>query len=93
MKRILPLILLTSIFSPAPAQQNLDTVKIRPFKVAENLYMLTGSGGNIGVMIGKEGVLMVDDQYAPLSDKIKAVVKKLDPGEIKFVINTLLYSV
>ncbi len=48
------------------AQQNFDTVKIRPFKLTENLYMLTGSGGNIGVLTGPEGVLMVDDQYAPL---------------------------
>ncbi|MDZ4716647.1 MAG: MBL fold metallo-hydrolase [Cytophagales bacterium] len=92
MKRILPLILLTSIFSQASAQQNFDTVRIRPFKVAENLYMLTGSGGNMGVLTGKEGVLLIDDQYAPLSDKIKAAIKILDPGEIKFVINTHLHG-
>ena len=74
------------------AQQNFDTVKIRPFKLTESLYMLTGSGGNIGVLTGPEGVLMVDDQYAPLSDKIKQAIKSLDPGEINYVINTHLHG-
>ena len=41
---------------------NMDTVKIRPVKVTDNIYMLKGSGGNIGVLIGKDGTLMIDDQ-------------------------------
>lgn len=54
--------------------------------------MLTGSGGNIGVLTGKEGVLMVDDQYAPLSEKIKQAIKALDPGDINYVINTHIHG-
>lgn len=74
------------------AQENFDTVKIRPIKVAEHIYMLEGSGGNIGVLTGKDGVLMIDDQFAPLSQKIKDAIKTLDPGEIRFLINTHVHG-
>jgi len=74
------------------AQTNYDTVQIRPIKVAEQIYMLKGAGGNIGVMIGKEGTLVIDNQFAPLSNKINGAVKTLDPGEIRFLINTHLHG-
>ena len=74
------------------AQTNFDTVKIKPIKVAEQIYMLKGSGGNIGVMIGKEGTLVIDNQFAPLSNKINGAIKTLDPGEIKFLINTNIHG-
>lgn len=54
--------------------------------------MLKGSGGNIGVLVGKDGTLMIDDQYAPLSNKINGAVKTIDPGEIRFLINTHLHG-
>jgi glyoxylase-like metal-dependent hydrolase (beta-lactamase superfamily II) len=50
--------------------------------------MLEGSGGNIGVSVGPDGILIVDDQFAPLADKIKAALKQLGDGKLKFVINT-----
>ncbi len=93
MKKILTLnfILLASI--GANAQGNtMDTVKIRPVKVTEAIFMLKGSGGNIGVLIGKDGTLMIDDQFAPLSNKINGAIKTLDPGEIRFLINTHLHG-
>jgi len=74
------------------AQQSFDTVKIRPFKLTDNLYMFTGSGGNMALLTGPEGNLLVDDQFAPLSDKIKAAIAALDPGAIRFVINTHLHG-
>jgi cyclase len=74
------------------AQENFDTVRIRPLRVAGNIYMLTGSGGNIGVLTGSDGVLMIDDQFAPLSQKIKEAIKSLDPGEIKFLVNTHIHG-
>ncbi len=74
------------------AQQNFDTVKIRPFKLTDNLYMLTGAGGNIAVLTGAEGVLMVDDQYAPLSERIKTAIKTLDPVEVKYIVNTHMHG-
>lgn len=74
------------------AQPNWDTVKIRPLKLADNLYMMTGSGGNMALLTGHEGNLLVDDQFAPLSDKIKAAIADLDPWLVRFVINTHLHG-
>jgi len=89
-----PTIFALMILSPlgAMSQQNFDTVKIRPVKLTESLYMLKGSGGNIGVLIGKDGTLMVDDQFAPLSNKINGAIKTLDPGEIRFLVNTHIHG-
>ena len=70
------------------AQQKWDEVEVRVHPVAGNIYMLTGSGGNIGVSVGEDGVLIVDDQYAPLADKIKAALRSLHSSPPKFVLNT-----
>src|SRR5688500_7868586 len=72
--------------------QNFDTVKIAPVKVAENLYFLKGSGGNIGVLIGKEGTLMIDDQYAPLSNKINGDIKTLSHHDIRVLVNKHIHD-
>ncbi|HZS04240.1 MAG TPA: MBL fold metallo-hydrolase [Blastocatellia bacterium] len=91
MKSLLPFSLLLTICllaSPAFAQQDFSKVEIKVHKVAGNVYMLEGAGGNIGVSVGNDGVLIIDDQYAPLSDKIRAALKSINPGPLKFVINT-----
>jgi glyoxylase-like metal-dependent hydrolase (beta-lactamase superfamily II) len=68
-------------------------VEIKATKVAGNVYMLeSGIAGNIGVSVGEDGVLMIDDQFAPLSDKIKAAVKELGGGTPKFILNTHWHS-
>jgi len=85
-------ILLVLISPSLWAQQNFDTVRIRPVMIKENLYMLKGSGGNIGLLTGKDGNLIIDDQFAPLSEKIKAAVQLLDKGSIKYLINTHLHG-
>ena len=72
--------------------EDFDTVKIRPVQVAENIYFLKGSGGNIGVFIGKDGTLMVDNQFAPLSNKINGAIKTLSPNDIRFLVNTHLHG-
>jgi glyoxylase-like metal-dependent hydrolase (beta-lactamase superfamily II) len=68
--------------------QDFSKVEIKATKVAGNVYMLEGSGGNIGVSVGPDGILIVDDQFAPLADKIKAALKTLGDGKLKFVLNT-----
>jgi glyoxylase-like metal-dependent hydrolase (beta-lactamase superfamily II) len=68
--------------------QDWSKVEIKVTKVAGNVYMLEGSGGNIGVSVGPDGILIVDDQFAPLADKIKAALKTLGEGKLKFVLNT-----
>lgn len=72
--------------------QNFDTVKIRPQRVTDNIYMLTGSGGNIGLLLGSDGVLMIDDQYAPLSQKISDAIKSLSKNNLRFVVNTHVHG-
>jgi cyclase len=69
-------------------QQDFSKVEVKAEKVAEGVYMLTGSGGNIGLSIGKSGSLVIDDQYAPLSEKILAAIKTLTPDPVRFVVNT-----
>jgi glyoxylase-like metal-dependent hydrolase (beta-lactamase superfamily II) len=73
---------------PVTAQTDWSKVEIKATKVAGNIHMLEGSGGNIGVSVGEDGVLIVDDQFAPLADKIKAALKSLGEGKLKFVLNT-----
>jgi len=70
------------------AQTDFSKVEIKVTKVNGNVYMLEGSGGNIGVSVGPDGILIVDDQFAPLADKIKAALKNLGDGKLKFVLNT-----
>ena len=93
MKKVLTLnfILLASLGVFAQGN-NMDTVKIRPVKITDNIYMLKGSGGNIGVLVGKDGTLIIDNQFAPLSNKINGAIKTLDPGEIRFLINTHVHG-
>ncbi len=83
---LVPIIFLCT--SDAYAQQDFSKVEIKTQKVAGNVYMLEGRGGNIGVSVGSDGILIVDDQYAPLADKIKAALKTLSEGKLKFVLNT-----
>jgi glyoxylase-like metal-dependent hydrolase (beta-lactamase superfamily II) len=70
------------------AQQDFSKVEIKATKVSGNVYMLEGAGGNIGVSVGADGILIVDDQFAPLADKIKAALKTLGAGKLKFILNT-----
>ena len=80
--------LLAAPAPPAGAQQDFSTVTIEVVPVAPGVSMLVGRGGNIGVSAGADGVFLVDDQYAPLTDKIRAAVASIDPRPIRFVLNT-----
>src|SRR5690606_24850365 len=68
--------------------QNFDNVQITATPVAGTVQMLQGQGGNIAVSIGADGVLMVDDQFGPLADKIKAKITELGGGAPAFLLNT-----
>jgi cyclase len=74
------------------AQQNMDTVTIRPVKIKDNIYMLKGSGGNIGVLTGADGTLLIDNQFAPLTTKITEAVAKLTTHAIKYQVNTHIHG-
>jgi len=75
-----------------PQQPDWAAVEIKSEKVAEGLYMLTGRGGNIGLSVGKSGAFVIDDQYAPLTDKILAAIKAITPDPVRFVVNTHWHS-
>lgn len=67
--------------------QNKD-VTITTHKLTENIYMLEGQGGNIGISVGNDGVFMIDSQFAPLTPKILEAIKKLSDKPIKYLANT-----
>lgn len=70
------------------AQQDFSKVQIKVEKVAGTVYMLTGEGGNIGASIGDDGIVIVDDQFAPLAEKIQAALAGITNKPVRFVINT-----
>src|SRR5436305_3123447 len=69
-------------------QQDFSKVEIKVQKVRGTVYMLTGSGGNIGVSVGDDGIVIVDDEFAPLAGKIKEALKSISDKPIRFVLNT-----
>jgi glyoxylase-like metal-dependent hydrolase (beta-lactamase superfamily II) len=84
-------ILLLFITAIASSQdQDFSKVQIKVTKVSGNIYMLEGSGGNIAASVGEDGIVIVDDQYAPLADKIAAALKNIGVTDkpVRFVINT-----
>lgn len=70
------------------AQQNFDEVEIKTIPVRNNIYMLTGDGGNIGVSVGDDGTLLIDSQFAGLTEKINKAVTQINKQPIKYLINT-----
>ena len=80
---------LVALASPGLASsQNFDAVEIRTQQVAPGVYMLLGQGGNIGVSVGEDGVFLIDDQFAPLTDKILAAIGAITSEPVRFVFNT-----
>src|SRR5437588_4243269 len=72
----------------AAQDQDFSKVEIQVTRVAGNIYMLQGAGGNIGGSVGHDGIVVVDDQYAPLAEKIRAALKGITDKPVRFVINT-----
>jgi glyoxylase-like metal-dependent hydrolase (beta-lactamase superfamily II) len=87
---LLVLFTLTVIADNVNAQG--ENVKINTTKLSNNTYMLKGSGGNIIVSVGQDGVFMVDDQFAPLTEKIKEAISNLTDQPVRYVINTHWHS-
>ncbi len=87
-KYLIPLLI---SFLVAPFQlygQDFDNIEITTNHVKGNIYYLEGSGGNIGVIVGDDGVLIVDDHYAPLTNKIEAAITDLTKLPVTFVVNS-----
>ena len=86
MKRYLALAALVAL--PAFAQQDFSKVEIKTTQLSATTYMMEGSGGNLGLSIGEDAVFVIDDQFAPLSEKISAAIAKLTSKPVKFILNT-----
>jgi glyoxylase-like metal-dependent hydrolase (beta-lactamase superfamily II) len=74
--------------APPPPLIDWNKIEIKTTDLGHNTYMLVGQGGNITVAVGTDGIIMVDGQFAPLSDKIKAAIKTIAPLPIKYLVNT-----
>src|ERR1043166_9845388 len=74
----------------ASAQQSSDCskVEVKTIDLGNKTYMLEGAGGNVIIAVGTDGIIMVDGQYAPMHDKLKAAIEKISPLPIKYLINT-----
>ncbi len=88
--KYLKFLLVTIAYSIAnfTVAQNFDNVTITTTKLSDNVYMLVGAGGNIGVSVGDDGVFVIDDQFAPLTTKIEAAIRTLSDKQIQFLVNT-----
>ena len=88
MKIVVAVFVLLFAVAVQAQQTDYSKVQIKATKVAGNVYMLEGAGGNIGVSVGADGILIVDDEFAPLADKIRASLKALGQGKLRFILNT-----
>ena len=77
-----------SVAPPPPPLIDWAKIEIKATDLGNQTYMLAGQGGNITVIVGSDAVIMIDGQFAPLSDKIKAAVKAISPLPIKYLVNT-----
>jgi len=84
--------LLCAVVAQAQGAPDFSKVEIKANRVTDKFYTLDGQGGTIGVLFGPDGVFMVDTQFAPLSEKIAAAIKRLTPQPIKFVVNTHVHG-
>jgi len=89
-KLFVPVLFLFPILAIAGQDQDFSKVQMKVTKVSGNIYMLEGAGGNIAASVGEDGIVIVDDEFAPLADKIQAALKNLAITDkpVRFVINT-----
>lgn len=89
---VVMLALTLAVSASAQAQQDFSKVEIKVTEVAQNLYTLEGQGGTMGALIGPDGVFLVDSQFAPLTEKLAAAVKRVTTMPIRFLVNTHVHN-
>ena len=88
----LPVVLLAAPAVFAQGQPDFSAVQIKLHQVSGNVYYLEGQGGNVGVLIGDDGVLMIDDQFAPLTEKLVAAIRTISNKPIRMLVNTHVHG-
>ena len=78
----------TFAFTASATAQGMEDVEIRTQRLTDDVYMLIGQGGNIGVSVGDDGVFIIDDQFAPLTEKILTAIRDITSANVRFVFNT-----
>src|SRR5580700_3579226 len=84
-------VLATTVCAQAP-QPDFSKVEIKTTKLANNFYTLEGQGGTIGILVGPDGIFMVDSQFAPLSQKIAAAIHQVSNQPIRFLVDTHVHG-
>ncbi|MBT8360313.1 MAG: MBL fold metallo-hydrolase [Deltaproteobacteria bacterium] len=87
-KKILVVCVLSTLLASSVINTLAEDEKISPDQVSENIYMIAGKGGNVGIFIGDDGTFLVDDNFAPMTEKIVAAIKSVGGDFPKFLINT-----
>ena len=82
------IVLLCGLTTLSFSQSRFDKVVVKTNKLTDNIYMLEGSGGNVGVLVGDDGVFMIDNQFAGMTEKLKAAISDLSDGDIQYLVNT-----
>ncbi|MGB0514873.1 MAG: MBL fold metallo-hydrolase, partial [Wenzhouxiangellaceae bacterium] len=88
MKRNMVLNVLALMLAGSVWAQDFDAVEIRTTAVRDGVWAMQGAGGNLGLVVGERGAFLVDDQYAPLTEKILAAIAEVTDQPVKFVLNT-----
>tara|TARA_B110000116_G_C16777891_1_gene556723 strand:+ start:714 stop:1586 length:873 start_codon:yes stop_codon:yes gene_type:complete len=88
--RLMP-VCLALILPTIAIAQDFDSVEMTVHRVSGNISYIAGMGGNIGLFVGDDGVFLIDDQYAPLTDKIVAAVRTVSDQPLRFLINTHMH--
>jgi len=88
----LALVAAQAALAQAPAQPDFAAVQIKVHQVGGNFYYLEGQGGNVGVLVGDDGVLMIDDQFAPLTEKLVTAVRTISKKPIRMLVNTHVHG-
>jgi glyoxylase-like metal-dependent hydrolase (beta-lactamase superfamily II) len=83
--------LAVTVYAQAP-QPDFSKVEIKTTKISNTFYSLEGQGGTIGVLVGLDGIFMVDSQFAPLSQKIAAAIHQISSQPIRFMVNTHVHG-
>jgi len=82
------ILLALTCWNTAVADDQFKDIEIKTLQAGDGVYMLTGKGGNLGLSVGDDGVFLIDDQFAPLTEKIQAAIAKLSDKPVRFVLNT-----
>ena len=94
-KKILGLLLAMlgiTIAAIAQSQDDWANVAIETIKVTDSIYMLKGGGGNVALSVGEDGVILIDDQFAPMTDRILAAIQQITDQPVRFIINTHFHA-